>query len=110
MISNEWLNFKILLASCWRVRVEFQAVYSRLRCVTLALNSGQNDMIMLLCKNGIFSRSTPSLNSNLNRLSRVGTVNFEMTSMKVLPIQIRWPPRNGEKLKVLRFFPSGLKK
>jgi len=53
--------------------------------------------VMLLCMKGTVSRSTPSQNSNSKWLSKVGKVSFEMTSMKVLPMQMRLPPRKGEK-------------
>ena len=53
---------------------------------------------------------TPFTKSNLYLLSNVGTVSFETTSMNVFPMQMRCPPRNGEKLKGFLRLPDGVKK
>ena len=65
---------------------------------------------MLLC--GIIKPSfvVPSRKLKLKLYINEGTVNLLTASINVLPMQMRYPPKNGEKLNGFLFFPDGVKK
>ena len=75
----------------------------------LTLMSGDACAVKLLCGYSNFSALTPSGNSKVKLARRMGVVSLLTASMKVLPMQIRLPPKNGEKLNGLRFVPFGVK-
>ena len=54
--------------------------------------------------------SVPGKNSILKFEIRVGTVSLLTASMKVLPMQMRWPPKKGAKLNVFLALPAGVRK
>ena len=55
------------------------------------------------------SALTPSGNSKVKLARRIGVVSLLTASMNVFPMQMRLPPRKGEKLNGLRFVPLGVK-
>ena len=67
-------------------------------------------VIRWLCGISKVEGSTSGKNAISKFEISVGTVSLLTASMKVLPIQMRWPPKKGAKLNVFLALPAAVRK